>query len=272
MPSMSAESVRVCPLCERSNASGPASRFSSGEWIIRECSCGMVYLENAPRYEALEETFAWEKTAAAETERREAAEPVVQTVSRAVKQVRKSASFGDKLTRLVETLVPDGVVVDIGCAKGGVLRRISAPRVVGIEISKELAKRAGKNLKEKEARIVQADAVTGMKGLTAGSAAGVIMSAFLEHEAEPATLLREVARVLQADGLAIIKVPNFGSWNRKVRGTRWCGFRYPDHVNYFTPDTLKRLCEKCGLKPVRFGWTDRLPTNDNMWMVVGRAA
>ena len=35
-------------------------------------------------------------------------------------------------------------------------------------------------------------------------------------------------------GVAIVKVPNYGSLNRMVMGGNWCGFRIPDHVNYFT--------------------------------------
>jgi SAM-dependent methyltransferase len=262
--------LRLCPLCDRDNSAQPKSRYSVETWVIKSCSCGMTYLENAPSYEALEETFAWEKTAAAETQRRETAEPMVQTVSKAVVHVRKKVSLSDKLTRIVEQSFPDGPVVDIGCAKGGVLRRISAPQVIGIEISKELAKRAKANLKHKDTRIIQADALSGMKQVASGTVAGVIMSAFLEHEVQPGALLHEVARSLLPMGKAVIKVPNYGSWNRKIRGGRWCGFRYPDHVNYFTPATLTALCEKSGLRVERFGFVDRLPTSDNMWMVVGR--
>ena len=266
---------RPCPRCHTDNASAPPSPFSCDPWTLKACSCGMLYLENAPSYEALQDTFAWEKTAAAETVRREAAEPLVQTVSKAVVQVRRKVSRGDKLTSMIETLFPDGPVVDIGCAKGGVLRRISATEVIGIEISQDLAKRAKANLKHKNCRIIHADALRGMKQLPPASIAGIVMSAFLEHEVQPATLLTEVNRALIPGGRAIIKVPNFACWNRKVRGRRWCGFRFPDHVNYFTPDTLRRLCGLSGLVIVRFGWLDRLPTNDNMWMVVepaGRTA
>jgi hypothetical protein len=54
-------------------------------------------------------------------------------------------------------------------------------------------------------------------------------------------------------------------------GRRWCGFRYPDHLNYFTPDTLRRLARQagfeCGFGP---GW--RLPVSDNMWALLRKPA
>ena len=77
--------------------------------------------------------------------------------------------------------------------------------------------------------------------------------------------------VIAPDGVLIIKVPNYGSVNRRVFGRRWCGFRFPDHMNYFTPESLVRLCAECGLGVRAFSWLDRLPTSDNMWLVAGRA-
>ncbi len=43
---------------------------------------------------------------------------------------------------------------------------------------------------------------------------------------EPRPVLRELYRTLAPGGVAIVKVPNFGSLNRVIMGSRWCGFRY----------------------------------------------
>ena len=71
------------------------------------------------------------------------------------------------------------------------------------------------------------------------------------------------ARVLKTDGAIYVRVPNFGSINRHVMGARWSGFRYPDHVNYFTLGSLRRMTSDCGLRlkllnPALF------PLNDNI--------
>lgn len=65
----------------------------------------------------------------------------------------------------------------------------------------------------------------------------------------------------------ILKLPNYASWNRMIRGKRWCGYRFPDHVNYFTPRALRRILELNGFEVAWFRWRDRLPTSDNMWCV-----
>jgi len=96
----------------------------------------------------------------------------------------------------------------------------------------------------------------------------VIMSSFLEHEAQPLALLQTLAPVLSAEALIVLKVPNFGCINRSLRGGRWCGFRYPDHVNYFTPATLKRLAEEAGFVVARQQFIECLPTSDTMYAVL----
>lgn len=53
--------------------------------------------------------------------------------------------------------------------------------------------------------------------------------------------LAGVYRVLWDNGITFVRVPNYASLNRRVRGGQWCGFRYPDHVNYFTLYTLSRM-------------------------------
>jgi hypothetical protein len=60
-----------------------------------------------------------------------------------------------------------------------------------------------------------------------------------------------------------VKVPNFASMNRVVMGRHWCGFRHPDHLNYFTPKTLRLLAEATGFD-VELPFLDALPTDDNM--------
>jgi len=37
---------------------------------------------------------------------------------------------------------------------------------------------------------------------------------------------------------------------RQLRGRRWCGYRWPDHVNYFTPETLGSFLRTHGFEPI----------------------
>jgi SAM-dependent methyltransferase len=101
----------------------------------------------------------------------------------------------------------------------------------------------------------------------AESLGGVVMQCYLEHEIRPRAVLSAVHGVLRPGGFLVIKVPNFASWNRSVRGQRWCGFRYPDHVNYFTPLSLKTMLLSTGFEIVQNRLFDHFPLADNLYMV-----
>jgi len=68
---------------------------------------------------------------------------------------------------------------------------------------------------------------------------------------------------LKPGGVIYVKVPNFGTLNRMVMGVKWCGFRFPDHLNYFTIPSLRQMAEKTGYK---FEQMRKLTSgvNDNM--------
>jgi SAM-dependent methyltransferase len=272
---MSSTGSRVCPLCGRDNHDQPALSLSRAPWLLKHCaSCGFTYLENPPGYAALEEEYAWEKTSAAEGEHRNRSRPVSKSLSNAFKRFRQRVLKRDKLIDLMRQHIPRGRVLDIGCADAGILMRLPGKDYIpcGIEISKALAAAATARVAPLGGEIVQANALDGARQLPDAHFDGVVMSAFLEHEAQPLELLRELQRILKPGGKGIIKVPNYGSINRRVRGDQWCGLRFPDHVNYFTPDSLKAMLAKVGLQVCRFGWADRFPLSDNMWLVFEKSA
>ena len=99
---------------------------------------------------------------------------------------------------------------------------------------------------------------------------GVIMSSFLEHEPNLVGTLLAARQIMRPGARLIVKVPNYASWNRALRGAKWCGFRFPDHVNYFTPDVLRTVVARTGFRILRFGLLEHFPTSDNMWLLAER--
>jgi ubiquinone/menaquinone biosynthesis C-methylase UbiE len=100
----------------------------------------------------------------------------------------------------------------------------------------------------------------------------------LEHVFETEKFLREIRRITQPKGLAVISVPNVAAWMNRIMflvsgqplgsevGTEsitygfWPGFlqhklkRFEPsgHIRDFTPRSLRDLCASCGFNPV--GW------------------
>ena len=266
--------LRSCPLCDLDNSQSPAHAHAPAEWPLKRCAqCRFVYLERAAAYEEMAENFAWEKTSSAETARRTSAEPIKQKVSDGLKSLRRDVFKRRKLGHLLRAYIAPGAVADIGCGSGKGLQQL--PDIytpVGLEISRALAAQAQRRLAQRGGRVLAGDALSGLRSLGAGELSGILMSAFLEHEIQPRALLTEAHRTLQPRGRIIIKVPNFDCWNRTFRGARWCGYRFPDHVNYFTPHSLTRLARETGFRVLRCRPWDRLPTSDNLWMVLEKSA
>ena len=176
------------------------------------------------------------------------------------------------LPALVARYAAPGNVVDLGCGVGTQLIGLD-PRYVpyGIEISREAASAADRRFASRGGQVINAAALAGLKTFADGFFTAATLRSYLEHELHPVAVLTELRRTLIAGGVAIVKVPNYASLNRWVMGHKWCGFRYPDHLNYFTPASLAQMAEQCGFR-AKLGLTDRLPTSDNMWLLAGKAS
>lgn len=263
---------RNCPSCNAPAQSKAPLKYGSDQWPMMAChSCGFVFLSKAPVYERLSEEFAWEQTSEVEREVREQREPVKQSISRALKSFRRDVLKRDKLGDLMRRYVPEGNVLDIGCAGGGFLAQLPEQYTpYGIEISKQLSTDAAAIVTPRGGTVTHDNAFNGVRVLPKNHFQCVVMSSFLEHEVEPAGLLSGIEEILAPGGVVIIKVPNYACWNRHIRSEKWCGFRLPDHVNYFTPETLSKLVNQAGLKLIQFSLRDKHPLSDNMWMVAGK--
>ncbi len=275
--------TRTCPLTEAADPATPLG-YAPNPWLLKQCNkSGFVYLANPPAYETLIDDFAWQKTWQQEADRRQGAEPVRYAVSTSVKRFRAQVLKRNKVRTTCLQLLkgmaakPRINVLDIGCAQGNVLLSLFdalpadvAKRCVpyGIEISSELAHEAQANFSSVGGTCVHDNALNGIAALPMGHLHLVIMSSFLEHEVNPLPLLRRCQERLAPGGFIVIKVPNFDCLNRHVRGAKWCGFRWPDHVNYFTPATLTAMVERAGLQVARMNWMDKSLLSDSLYAVV----
>jgi SAM-dependent methyltransferase len=150
-------------------------------------------------------------------------------------------------------------VLDIGCGDG--CRIPEGPTPFGIEVSQGLAMQARPHFQARGGDVVHAPALTGLDSFSNDTFTAIIMRSYLEHEAQPRAVLTKAFARLDKGGVVYVRVPNFGSVNRRVMGARWCGFRFPDHVNYFSGKTLRKLAEQIGFKYRRINWYSLLDDN-----------
>jgi SAM-dependent methyltransferase len=82
----------------------------------------------------------------------------------------------------------------------------------------------------------------------------VTMWHFLEHDYDPLGTLRRAKSLLAPGGRVVIEVPRLDSRTFQLYGDRWPGLQAPQHTVVFDMKSLRRMCEKSGLRVV-----DHLP-------------
>ncbi len=111
-------------------------------------------------------------------------------------------------------------VLDVGCGAGNILQKVSSGNLFGIDISALLLFKAKERLRE-NAFLIQSDAQSlPYKGQTFSQ---VICSEVLEHLLDPSAALNEISRVLRAEGIAVVSVPNESMINRIKSILIWLG-------------------------------------------------
>ncbi|HXP63233.1 MAG TPA: class I SAM-dependent methyltransferase [Dongiaceae bacterium] len=135
-----------------------------------------------------------------------------------------------------------GRVLDVGCSSGAFLFHLKGRfpgdyEVFGTDVS-------GAPLDYAESRgipVVRGD----FPGQDFGGRQFEAVSfwAVLEHLAEPRSFLERAWPALKPDGVCFVLVPNLRSLAMRLLGARW-RYVYPQHLNYFTQATLRRLVEE----------------------------
>jgi len=154
----------------------------------------------------------------------------------------------------------NGKLLDIGCGTGSFLASMkrSGWGAYGVELSPVACEYAERNEGLNVFNGTVEDASFPNDFFDA-----VTMLQVLEHTQDPAGTLREVYRILKADGLLTIGVPNAASWESKLFGSRWGPWEIPRHLYHFSPTTITALLEKNGFSVIDIKY-DGIP-NGFLW-------
>ena len=266
----SSEIIRECPLCSYLNQNEKVSDFSRDSWNIKQCrQCSFHYLENVVPYSDLIKNYAWTETSKLENEFRLRRSPFLKKISNNYSWFKDNILKRDKGSKLINKLINSGKLLDVGCGSGAILKKLPEGIIpFGIEIESKAARLTNQYAESKGGKVWHCDAVSGLKEADKDFFDCIVMQSYLEHEINPIEVLNGVFHAIKKNGYVIIKVPNFSCWNRYLRKENWCGFRFPDHVNYFTPSALKKMVINAGFKIHRFSFADRSPLSDNMWIIL----
>lgn len=79
----------------------------------------------------------------------------------------------------------------------------------------------------------------------------IVLLHVLEHLPKPLPLLSEILKAnLAINGVLVIEVPNYNSWQSKLAGKKWMHLDLPRHLTHWNEKSLKQELENVGLKAV----------------------
>ncbi|HSB67763.1 MAG TPA: class I SAM-dependent methyltransferase [Candidatus Methylomirabilis sp.] len=160
----------------------------------------------------------------------------------------------NELKELVPRYRQDGLLLDIGCGRGGFLQAMQGLgwQVLGVEGDPEaaaLARRSGLPVHAtsfEEAKI-PSDAVD-----------HITMNHVIEHVYDPLAVMAKCHRILKPGGSVVLYTPNTRSLgHRRFRG-HWRPLEAPRHLHCFSPATLRALLARSGFRHIKLWTSPRL--------------
>jgi 2-polyprenyl-3-methyl-5-hydroxy-6-metoxy-1,4-benzoquinol methylase len=134
-------------------------------------------------------------------------------------------------------------ILDVGCGGGALLQEFKNAgwEVNGTDVSPEFAHMA----QALGIPVVVGDATS--IDLPVRHFDLITMSHVVEHFVDPLEVLAHCARWLRGGGAVALETPNWKGIGALVRGSKWSHIIPPEHLNYFTPKSLRRLALRAGL-------------------------
>jgi len=142
----------------------------------------------------------------------------------------------------LKRFVTEGRFIEIGCSTGEMLAVASSSfTAMGVEADERSCRAAAMRGLDVFSGTL-CDARLPEKHFDAAAMYHVI-----EHVPSPRQELRELHRIIKPGGWLALETPNIATVWFRLLGARWRQF-IPDHIFFFTPRTITRLCDESGFE------------------------
>jgi 2-polyprenyl-3-methyl-5-hydroxy-6-metoxy-1,4-benzoquinol methylase len=234
------ETLKICPICSKSNFLSFKTiddYFLTGEkFQLTQCDdCGFIFTNPRPKPDKIQGYYQSNEYFSHSKEKR--------NITSFLYNLVKSYSLKSKY-RIIAKYSKKGKILDIGCATGEFLDYFNKNgwKTKGIEPAPEPRKFA----KEKYGLDVSDENVLSeMKQETFDV---ITLWHVLEHVSNLNKRVDQIQSLIKANGIVVIALPNYQSWDAKFYDKYWAAYDVPRHLYHFSRKTIEILLSNHRLK------------------------
>lgn len=251
------ETITICSLCGSAEFSRQFKRF--GFAIVRCRRCHLLFVNPRCSLNIVEGLYD-------ERYFQQRQIPASRPADRAAIRAFRTLSAHGYL-RDLGSRARRGSLLDVGCGEGYFLAAAKAAgwETRGVEISPFAAEFARANSGSKVFPGKLRDA-----GYPSDFFSVVTLFDVVEHFYDPVVELSEVWRILRPGGLVYLLTPDVESIAARLMGRYWFELKPPEHLFYFSRETLGQLLRKAGFQKVETRRGGKVLTLEFITLVLGR--
>lgn len=220
---------KVCPVCDSQNTNFYTQK---GKYNLYKCAdCKLLFVSPLPNLIEVysDDYFSGAKDGFGYVDYDADKEPMVPV-------------FEKYLDIFAKNGINSGRLLDVGCATGFFMN-IAKKRgfeVYGVEYSDFAAEKGRQNGLD-----IKTGALEG-SGYPDSYFDVITMLDVLEHVTSPKDVLKEANRILKKGGMLVVNTPDCESlWSKTLKGN-WHLILPPEHIHYFSPETLSKYMKPKG--------------------------
>ncbi len=151
-----------------------------------------------------------------------------------------------KRMNTIESFLPGGKILDVGCGMGIFLKEASSRHweVHGVDVSPFAVRYAREALGLRNIKQMDVGGLDFMDG----SMDAVTLFHLIEHVLRPKELIASCHKILRPEGILVIETPDIVSGRARRQGKDWRYIKIPEHVNYFSSSRLVQFLRESGFE------------------------
>jgi len=224
-----------CPVCRSSDM---FALHTFEPFKVVSCrNCGLIYLNPRMKESAMMKVYQENEYFS------DSGDSGYQYVNYASQEESMRMTFRRFLKELKKFGITSGRLLELGCGYGYFLDE--AKHCFSYLAGTELSQDAGDNAR----KISGADVYIGDVSSLPNELCGfdlIVSINVIEHIYSPAEFILSLKKRLREGGRILIATPDIGSIWYKIMQRRWSSFKIPEHVVYYTKNTLTSLLLRAG--------------------------